>query len=221
MCSSPDGYGSISSTYALSASSAAAGSAGFGRHEGAGLVPDLLPLALDCLGVVCVHFRSLDMKKPLDARGRGKLARRSPRSLPRLRKEQAHWARSVAAAARAVSRGYSTGMSARPAVGRRRARSPRCRSVFRTRESTHQYASLRTPFARSADPVRRTAPASATSGRRSGCSRLRGRRAVGVLALDIGVAARAVGEAEEVARSSSTGRRRTRSGGPSGRRSCC
>ena len=33
-------------------------------------------------------FRAPDTKKPLDARGRGKLARRSPRSLPRLRKKR-------------------------------------------------------------------------------------------------------------------------------------
>ena len=76
MCSSPDGYGSISSTYALSACRRGRVARVRG-HEGAGLVPDLLPLALDCVRVVCVHFRSLDMKKPLDARGRGKLARRS------------------------------------------------------------------------------------------------------------------------------------------------
>ena len=89
MCSSPDGYGSISSTYALSACGAS-GSAGFGRHERAGLVPDLLPLALDRVRVVCVHFPVPRDEKASRARGRGKLARRPPRSLPRLRKKQVH-----------------------------------------------------------------------------------------------------------------------------------
>ena len=43
--------------------------------EGVGLVPDLLPLALDCVGVVCVHSGPRDEKASRE-RGRGKLTRR-------------------------------------------------------------------------------------------------------------------------------------------------
>ena len=95
MCSSPDGYGSISSTYAFSASRRVR-VVRVRRHEGAGLVPDLLPLALDCVRVVAVHFASLDTKKPLVSRGRGKPTRRAPRSLPCLRKAGVSRALSVA-----------------------------------------------------------------------------------------------------------------------------
>src|SRR4029078_9393938 len=73
-------------------------------HEGAGLVPDLLPLALDCVRVVCVHvFPGLETEKPLVREAVRKLRGGLPRSLPRLRKEQVHLRWSLVTRCGAVS----------------------------------------------------------------------------------------------------------------------
>ena len=53
MCSSPDGYGSISSTY-ISRDVVLPG-LGVGHLEDALGVPDDLPFGLDCCGVVSIH----------------------------------------------------------------------------------------------------------------------------------------------------------------------
>ena len=58
-----------------------AGSSGFGVTKALGLVPDLLPLALDCVRVVGVHFVPRD-EKASRSRGRGKLARRRRARFP-------------------------------------------------------------------------------------------------------------------------------------------
>src|SRR4051794_11147762 len=74
-------------------------------HEGTGLVPDLLPLALDCVRVVYVHrFPGLETEKPLVREAVRKLRGGPPRSLPRLQKELVHLPLSLAARPRCCQR---------------------------------------------------------------------------------------------------------------------
>ena len=72
--------------------------AGFGVEKALLVLPDPLPLRLDCRWVVPVHRRPTVAgdKKASRSRGRGKLPRRGPRSLPALCKQVLHSPSSLA-----------------------------------------------------------------------------------------------------------------------------
>ena len=92
MCSSPDGYGSISSTYVFCGVGVSPG-AGFGDVEGPLVLPDALPLRLDRLSgrtaPSSLQIRSCN-EKASRARGLGKLPRRRRVRSLRLRKKLLH-----------------------------------------------------------------------------------------------------------------------------------
>src|SRR5688572_33285800 len=95
MCSSPEGYGSISRTYVESGAPTPAAS-GFGTEKASSAAQNACHLASIASGSYLsgssIGFldRSFRTKKPLETRGSGGVGAASPRFLPGLREQKLH-----------------------------------------------------------------------------------------------------------------------------------
>src|SRR5262245_39403746 len=81
----PEGYGSISSWYQWFSGAPAPGP-GFSTRQARASSQTRCHLA----SIACASYRSIETKKPLRTRGRGKPSRRAPRVLPELDKQLLH-----------------------------------------------------------------------------------------------------------------------------------